>query len=173
MRRMGYPISCSTPPATAPLTRTRCRGAGAARLEGAHLAMPAGEAGPHHPPPLTGVDRPALARITGRTGRNLSVPIELEVLKGEGARRSGLPLLVLGRWPDEHHTVVADAGHQVFRIHIPGIDQMRARQQILGGQGPMYLLEDVAVDNRRRRGLNVGDEMRPLRVTGFRHVHLV
>src|SRR5215210_8280603 len=50
--------------------------AGAAGLEGAHLAMPAGEAGPHHPPPLTGVDRPALARITGRTGRNLSVPIE-------------------------------------------------------------------------------------------------
>jgi hypothetical protein len=65
--------------------------------------------------------------MAGRTGRNLPVPIELEVLKGEGARRSGLPLLVLGRWPDERHTVVADAGHQVFRIHIPGIDQMRAR----------------------------------------------
>jgi predicted transposase YbfD/YdcC len=27
MRRMGYPISCSTPPAAAPLTRTRCRAA--------------------------------------------------------------------------------------------------------------------------------------------------
>src|SRR5215211_3627802 len=75
--------------------------AGAARLEGAHLAMPAGEAGPHHPPPLTGVDRPALARMAGRTGRNLSVPIEPEVLEGEGARRSGLPLLVLGRWLDQ------------------------------------------------------------------------
>src|SRR3712207_3498389 len=67
--------------------------AGAARLEGAHLAMRTGEAGPHHHPPLTGVDRPALARMAGRTGRNLSVPIELEVLKGEGAWRSGLPLL--------------------------------------------------------------------------------
>src|SRR5215207_2760173 len=32
--------------------------AGAARLEGTHLAMPAGEARPHHHPPLTGVDRP-------------------------------------------------------------------------------------------------------------------
>src|SRR3954468_1457339 len=37
--------------------------AGAAGLEGARLAMPAGEAGPHHPPPLTGVDGPALARM--------------------------------------------------------------------------------------------------------------
>src|SRR5689334_12250068 len=88
--------------------------AGAAGLEGAPLAMPAGEARPHHPPPLTGVDGPALARIAGRTGCDLPVPIELEVLKGEGARRSGLLLLVLGRWPDECHTVVADAGHQVF-----------------------------------------------------------
>src|SRR4051812_48040671 len=132
--------------------------AGAARLEGARLAVPAGEAGPHHPPPLTGVDGPALARMAGRTGRNLSVPIEPEVLEGEGARRSGLPLLVLGRWPNERHIVVADAGHQVFRIHIPGVHQMRARQQILGGQLPMHLLEGVAVDNRRRRGLDVGDE---------------
>src|SRR5215218_9125823 len=80
--------------------------AGAAGLEGADLAVPAGEAGPHHHPPLTGVDSPALARMAGRTGRNLSVPIELEVLKGEGARRSGLPLLVLRRWPDEHHILV-------------------------------------------------------------------
>src|SRR4051812_15228992 len=81
--------------------------AGAARLEGAHLAMPAGEACPHHHPHLTGVARPALARMAGRTGRGLSVPIELEILKGEGARRSGLPLLILGRGPDERHTVVA------------------------------------------------------------------
>src|SRR4051812_3941907 len=132
--------------------------AGAAGLEAAHLAMPAGEARPHHPPPLTGVDRPALAWMAGRTGRNLPVPIEPEVLEGEGARRSGLPLLVLGRWPNERHIVVADAGHQVFRIHIPGVHQMRARQQILGGQLPMHLLEGVAVDNRRRRGLDVGDE---------------
>src|ERR671917_2727999 len=105
--------------------------AGAAGLEGARLAMRTGEAGPHHHPPLTGVDSPALARMAGRTGRTLPVPIELEVLKGEGARRSGLPLLVLRCWPDERYTVVAYAGHQVFRIHIPGIDQMRARQQIL------------------------------------------
>src|SRR5918911_2725143 len=69
--------------------------AGAAGLEGARPAVPAGEARPHHHPPLTRVDGPALARMAGRTGRNLSVPIELEVLKGEGARRSGLPLLVL------------------------------------------------------------------------------
>src|SRR5215207_11489295 len=88
--------------------------AGAAGLEGARLAMRAGEAGPHHHPPLTGVDGPALAWMAGRTGRNLPVPIEPEVLKGEGARRSGLPLLVLRRWPDERHTVVAYAGHQVF-----------------------------------------------------------
>src|SRR5215213_3882918 len=92
--------------------------AGAARLEGADLAVPAGEAGPHHHPPLTGVDSPALARMAGRTGRNLSVPVKPEVLKGEGARRSGFPLLVLRRWPDARHTVVAYAGHQVFRIHI-------------------------------------------------------
>src|SRR5215207_988610 len=105
--------------------------ASAARFEGAHLAMPAGEARPHHHPPLTGVDRPALARMAGRTGCDLLIPIELEVLEGEGARRSGLPLLVLGRWPNEHHTVVADAGHQLFRVNIPGIHQMRARQRIL------------------------------------------
>src|SRR5215212_10018831 len=81
--------------------------AGAAGLEGARLAMRTGEAGPHHHPPLTGVDSPALARMAGRTGRNLSVPVKPEVLKGEGARRSGLPLLVLRCWPDERHTVVA------------------------------------------------------------------
>ena len=104
--------------------------AGAAGLEGARLAMRTGEAGPHHHPSLTGVDSPALARMAGRTGRNLPVPIELEVLKGEGARRSGLPLLVLRCWPDERHTVVACAGQQVFRIHIPSVHQMRARQQI-------------------------------------------
>src|ERR671912_174376 len=108
--------------------------AGAAGLEGADLAVPAGEAGPHHHPPLTGVDSPALARMAGRTGRDLSVPVKPEVLKGEGARRSGLPLLVLRRWPDERHTVVACAGHQVVRIHIPSVHQMRARQQILRGQ---------------------------------------
>src|SRR5918993_1025913 len=108
--------------------------AGAAGLEVAHLAVPAGEAGPHHHPSLTGVDRPALARMASRTGRDLAVPVKPEVLKGEGARRSGLPLLVLGRWPDERHTVVADAGHQVFRIHIPSVHQMRARQQILRSQ---------------------------------------
>src|SRR5918993_4249592 len=108
--------------------------AGAAWLEGADLAVPAGEAGPHHHPPLTGVDSPALAWMAGRTGRDLSVPVKPEVLEGEGARRSGLPLLVLRRWPDECHTVVAYAGHQLFRIHIPGIDEMRAGQQILRGQ---------------------------------------
>src|SRR5215212_3198796 len=47
-------------------------------------------------PPLTGVDSPALARMTGRTGCNLAIPIEPEVLEGEGARRFGLPLLVFG-----------------------------------------------------------------------------
>src|SRR5215204_3183611 len=71
--------------------------AGAAGLEGARLAMRAGEAGPHHHPPLTGVDGPALAWMAGRTGRNLPVPIEPEVLESESARRSGLPRLVLGR----------------------------------------------------------------------------
>src|ERR671910_2427779 len=104
--------------------------AGAAGLEGAHLAVPAGESGPHHHSPLTGVDSPALAWMAGRTGRDLTVPVKPEVLEGEGARRSGLPLLVLRRWPDECHTVVAYAGHQLFRIHIPGIDEMRAGQQI-------------------------------------------
>src|SRR5918994_3162038 len=74
--------------------------AGAVWLEGADLAMRTGEAGPHPHPPLTGVDSPALARMAGRIGRNLPVPIELEVLKGEGARRSGLPRLVLRCWPD-------------------------------------------------------------------------
>src|SRR5215213_6081142 len=97
-------------------TRAQCEQtpgrAGAARLGAACLAMRAEEAGAHHHPPLTGVDGPALARMAGRTGRNLSVPIEPEVLEGEGARRSGLPLLVLRRWPNERHTVVADAGHQ-------------------------------------------------------------
>src|ERR687897_3940144 len=77
--------------------------AGAAGLEGARLAMRTGEAGPHHHPPLTGVDSPALARMAGRTGRDLLVPVKPEVLKGEGARRSGLPLLVLRCWPDERH----------------------------------------------------------------------
>src|SRR5215213_4948441 len=61
--------------------------AGAARLEGAHLAVPAGEAGPHHHPPLTGVDSPALARMAGRTDRDLSVPIEPECPSSDDLRQ--------------------------------------------------------------------------------------
>src|SRR3712207_2586013 len=95
--------------------------AGAAWLEGAHLAIRAGKAGADHHPPLTGVDGPGLARMAGRAGCDLSVPVETEVLEGEGARRSGLPLLVLGRWPHERHTVVAYAGQQLLRIDIPGV----------------------------------------------------
>src|SRR3954451_1140592 len=37
----------------------------------------------------------------------------------------------------------------------------------------MHLLKGVTVHDRRRRGLDVGDQMRPLRVAGLRHVHLV
>jgi hypothetical protein len=37
MRRMGYPISCSTPPAAAPLTRTRCRDAAVDAFGRLHL----------------------------------------------------------------------------------------------------------------------------------------
>ena len=37
----------------------------------------------------------------------------------------------------------------------------------------MHLVEGVAVHDRRRRGLDVSDEMRPPLVAGFRHVHLV
>src|SRR5215210_8541206 len=82
-------LQCRMVLARAPGEQTPGR-AGAAGLEGARLAMRTGEAGPHHHPPLTGVDSSALARMAGRTGRNLSVPIEPEVLEGEGARRSGL-----------------------------------------------------------------------------------
>ena len=146
---------------------------GAAWLEGAHLAIRAREAGAYHHPPPTLVGGPALARMARRTGRDLSVPVEPEVLEREGARRSGLPLLVLRRWPYEPHAVVTSAGQQVFRIHVPGVHQMRARQQILGSQCPVHLLESVTVRDRRRRGLDVGDEMRPPLVAGFRHVHLV
>src|SRR3712207_3466469 len=67
--------------------------AGTAWLEGAHLAMRAREAGADHHPPPTLVGAPALARMAGRTGRNLPVPVEPEVLEREGALRSGLPLL--------------------------------------------------------------------------------
>jgi len=81
--------------------------AGTAWLEGAYLAMRAGEAGPHHDSPPTLVGGPALARMAGRTGRDLAVPVKPDVLEGEGIRRSGLRLLVFGCWSHEHHAMVA------------------------------------------------------------------
>ena len=127
-----------------------------------------------HRSPLVVAGGPALAGLPGRAGREMPAPVECEVLHGEGALGFGLPLMVLGRRPDQLDAVAARAGHQLVRIHAAGVYQGLARQQVPSGgsaavcfavgspksdgsERSVYRLERIAVHNRRGHRLDVGD----------------
>ena len=138
-----------------------------ARVQRAELAVGCREADAHNRAPLVVVGRPGLAGVAGRTGRNLLVPVEGEVLDGEGLGPS-LPLVVLGHRPDQLDA--ACAGRELVCIHVAGVHQVLGGQQILGCQRAVYWRQRIAIHDRRGRRLDVGDKMRPFLVARLRQV---
>ena len=73
--------------------------------------------------PAIRVRDPALARLARRTGGDLAVPVEIELLDGKGALGARLLLIVGRRRPDERDAVVASAGQEAVGIDGPGMDE--------------------------------------------------
>ncbi len=108
--------------------------AGAARLQGASPAVACREADAYDRATEIVIGMPTQAVMSRRTGRDLSIPVEMEGFDGEGALGARLPLVVLRHRSDQGDVVISRGGHEAVGVDIGSIDEMARRQPILRRQ---------------------------------------
>lgn len=91
-------------------------------LERAGLAVRTGEADADHCTTHVVIGAPTRRCVTGRTGGDLPIPVDLEVLKPEGSRLTPLPLplplRILWARPEQRHGMIACTGEQQVGIDL-------------------------------------------------------
>ena len=116
---------------------------------------------------------PAAADAARRTTDLLLVPVHLELARGQALPLAGLAMIVAPCRTHQRDTMSAFAGHQQVGRHVAGVDEMGCRTKVLGREGKVDRSRHVSVRHRRRRGLDVGDQVRRVGIARFRDVDLV
>src|SRR3989442_6265001 len=116
---------------------------------------------------------PLHAGLPFRTACLLTLPIDAEVLCVEALPFPGLPLDVRPRRTQEIDTVVPLARDHEFRVQKAGIDDVLLRQPIHALEVSVNLRRSRPVCDRRGRCRDVRNQVRTVRLTGFRQCHLV
>src|SRR5512135_367913 len=120
-----------------------------------------------------GVGQPGDALLACRAGHDLPLPVDLEAPLVEARAGASLPARVLGYRADDGHAVLALAVDQDLGVGVALVDQVLTREQIALLLRLMHLVDHVVVWCRRRRRLDVDDQMRPVLIAGRGEVHLV
>jgi transposase len=120
-----------------------------------------------------GVGEPGEALFARRASHHLPVPVHHEAPLVEARAGTRLPAGVLGHRADDGHAVLAQTGDEDVGIGVALVDQVLTRQQVAPLLRLMHHLDHIIVRCRGRRGRDIDNQVRPIRIAHLGEVHLV
>src|SRR5258706_16104626 len=119
------------------------------------------------------VGRPGVTALSLWADGLLTLPVELKLGDVIPLRVARLPTAVRAHRADDREPPLPLAADQPVGLGVAGIDEVFGRQQLALEQRLLNRLGHGDIGQGRWRGLDIGDEMRTVRVTGLGQMHFI